>query len=80
MEASLATRARLTTLLPDKYPGQTIVFSALVASVDPNVTISYGKRWTVSIAAGYFRTFSYKGSRQFGRQTFTAGVSFGYRR
>ena len=71
---------QLTTLLPDKYPGQTIVFSALVASVDPSVTISYGKRWAVSIAAGYFRTFSYKRSSQFGRQTVRGGVSIEYRR
>jgi len=80
MEASPAMRARLTTLLPDKYPGQTIVFSALVASVDPSVTISYGKRWAASIAAGYFRTFSYKRSSQFGRQTVRGGVSIEYRR
>jgi hypothetical protein len=79
IEASPASRARLTTLLPDKYPGQTIVFSALIASVDPSVTISYGRHWPVSVTAGYFRTFSYTHSSQFVRDSVQAGVSVGYR-
>jgi len=59
--------ARLTTLLPDKYPGRTIVFTALVMSVEPNVTAAFGRRWPITISAGYNSTLSYLESRQFVR-------------
>jgi hypothetical protein len=80
IEASPASRARLTTLLPDKYPGQSIVFSALVASLDPRFTIGYGRHWPVSVTAGYFRTLRYTGSSQLIREAASVGVSFGYSR
>lgn len=73
-----ATRATLTTLLPDKYPGQTIVFSALVFGVDPGFTITRGNRWPVRFSAGYSRTFSYVKSRQFERNAATVGIGFGW--
>lgn len=72
--------ARLTTLLPDKYPGQTIIFSALVAGVEPSLTISYGRHWPISVTAGYFRTFSYKHSSQFVREAARIEVGAGWRK
>jgi hypothetical protein len=80
IEASPAARARLTTLLPDKYPGQAIVFAALVAGVDPSVTLSYGRHWPVSLTAGYFRTFSYTHSSQFVRDSARLEVGMGWSR
>lgn len=70
---------RLTILLPDKYPGRTIVFNALYASVDPRLTVAIGRRWPVTLSAGYTRTFSYVRSRQFIRSAATIGVSIGWR-
>jgi hypothetical protein len=80
LDASPTLRARLTTLLPDKYPGQTIVFSALVAGVNPNFTMSYGSRWPVSMTARYERTFSYKHSSQFVRNAASVDIGLGWSR
>lgn len=65
---------RLTTLLPDKYPGRTIVFSALVMSVEPKATIELGRRRAITISAGYNRTLSYLKSLQFVRKAANIGV------
>jgi hypothetical protein len=78
VEASPATQARLTTLLPDKYPGQNIVFSGVAVTVDPSFTIAYGRRWPVSVTAGYFHSFNYSHSSQFVRKAASVGLSVGY--
>jgi hypothetical protein len=70
--------ARLTTLLPDKYPGRTIVFSALVMSAEPKLIVEIGRRRPITISAGYSSTLSYLKSRQFVRHAVhvAAGVCF----
>lgn len=72
------TNARLTTILPDKYPGQEILFTAVVLTVTPRFTITHGDRWPLSLAIGGTRTFSYVDRRQFERTAATAMVSFGW--
>jgi hypothetical protein len=69
---------RLTTLLPDKYPGRTIVFSAVVMSAEPKIMVELGPSRRITISSGYNRTLSYLKSRQFVRQAlyFSAGVCF----
>ena len=70
--------ARLTTLLPDKYPGRTIVFSALAVSLEPHVQLVLGHARPITILLGYNRTLSYLKSREFVRQAIkiSAGVGF----
>ena len=62
-----AMTGRLTTLLPDKYPGQAIVFSALAISADPKVTFNPAKL-PITLSVAYNGTLSYLKSRQFVRQ------------
>ena len=70
---------RLSIELPDKYPGQTLVFNAIFAAVEPAVTVAAGNRWPIAVRIGYARTFSYGGSRQFLRNAVTVGASVGWR-
>jgi hypothetical protein len=74
------SRARLTTRLPDKYPGQDIVFSAIVMTLQPAFVLSYGDRWPISVTAGYTRTFSYVKSHQLERSPAAVGVGLGWSR
>ena len=76
VEVALAptTNARLTTLLPDKYPGQEILFTAVVFTLAPRVTVSYGERWPVVLSVGGIRTFSYQDSQQFERTAASIGI------
>jgi hypothetical protein len=76
-DGSPVTNARLTTLLPDKYPGRTIVFTAVVGMLSPHVSVTYGSRWPVTVSAGYTRTFSYLHSRQFRRDAVRVGLGIG---
>lgn len=78
VEMAPTTLARLTTILPDKYPGQEIVFSALVFTLSPTLTVSRGERWPVSLSLGFTRTFSYVSSRQFERNALAVGVGVGF--
>lgn len=72
------TNARLTTVLPDKYPGREILFNAIVFTVNPALTVSHGERWPLSLSVGYNRTFSYFRSREFQRNAVNVGVGIGY--
>lgn len=78
VSGSPATNARLTTLLPDKYPGQTIVFTAIVGAVSPSFSATYGNKWPLTFSAGYTRTFSYLKSRQFERKAARLGFEIGF--
>jgi hypothetical protein len=77
--AAPIANGRLSIELPDKYPGRTLVFNAIFASVEPAVTVAAGDRWPVAIRIGYARTFGYAGSRQFLRSAATIGASVGWR-
>jgi hypothetical protein len=73
------TNGRLTILLPEKYPGQTIVFNAFYASVEPRLTVAIGQRWPIILDVGYDCTYSYARSHQFVRSAMMVGVSVGWR-
>jgi hypothetical protein len=77
---SPTTNARLTTILPDKYPGREILFTAIVFTLAPRVTIAYGERWPIELSVGGIRTFSYQNSRQFERTAASVSVGIGWTR
>jgi len=78
LDIAPTTNARLTTRLPDKYPGRDIVFTAIAATINPTVTVTRRSRWPLSAVVGYTRTFSYGESRQFSRNALAAGVCVGW--
>jgi hypothetical protein len=70
--------ARLTTILPDKYPGQAIVFDAKVLGAGGRIRIvRQAKRWPVEAAVHYGRTWSYATARQFSRDALQASIGVG---
>lgn len=73
-DVSPATIARLTTLLPLKYPGREIVFSAVVLTLNPALTITRSARWPVAVSLASTQTFSYDDARRFKRRAITASI------
>lgn len=67
--------ARLTTILPDKYPGQDIVFLSKGLSLSPSVVASWRRaRWAVDLSIAYSTTWNYNTSDQFHRSTAATGI------
>jgi hypothetical protein len=79
-EVSPLIWARLTTILPDKYPGQQIVFDAKSLGADGRVGLTWRKRWPIALAVSYGRTWSYNASRQFSRSALQGSVGIGFER
>lgn len=79
VDAAPTTLARLTTILPIKYPGREIVFSALVLTINPSLTIERGERWPIAFTISAARTMSYAESRRFDRRAVTAAIAVGRR-
>ena len=78
VEGAPALVARLTTRLPDKYPGRDIVFVALGGSAALRVGIAgTWRRWTVEASADGERAWSYLGGREFGRTGLGASARAG---
>lgn len=77
LDASPSTVARLTTILPLKYPGREIVFSALVLTLCPALTLSRDMRVPVTMSIASTQTFSYDDARRFKRRAVTASVAVG---
>jgi hypothetical protein len=77
VNASPVMQARLTTILPFKYPGREIVFAAPVLAINPMLTLDRGDRWPVSVVIAATRTLSYTDARRFHRHAVTASVSVG---
>jgi hypothetical protein len=70
--------ARLTTILPEKYPGQDIVFQATVGAANARIELARQKgRWPLLVTAGYGRSWSYQSANQFSRNTLQVGVRLG---
>ena len=70
--------ASLTTVLPEKYPGQDIVFQARAAGLTTRLELARRRtRWPVAVALGYGRTWSYSPASRFGRDTLQFGVRLG---
>lgn len=71
--------ARLTTILPDKYPGQDIVFDAKVIGAGGRLQLVRDKgRWPIVLAMHYGRTWSYASARQFSRDSLQGSVRIGF--
>ena len=69
-DVSPLTLARLTTILPVKYPGREIVFQAPVLALTGRVELVWRRwRWPVVFMLNHGRTWSYDSSNQFKRDT-----------
>jgi len=80
-DVSPITNARLTTILPEKYPGQEIVFEATVAAVTGRMQLDWQRAaWPVTITFSYGRTFNYQSASQFSRDALQVGVRVGLNR
>ena len=80
VDAAPLTAARLTTILPFKYPGREILFAAPVLTLNPSVTIGRGGRWPVALAITATRTFSYMNSRQYHHRVVSVSLAVGRNR
>jgi hypothetical protein len=70
-----ATLAHLTTLLPDKYPDQPIVFVAKAVSLEALADLAYaGGRTSWHIVLAYSGAWDYSSSSAFTRGGYQAGV------
>jgi len=74
VNASPIVQARLTTILPFKYPGREIVFAAPVFAINPMASAERGDQWRLSIVIAATRTLSYSDARRFNRRAITASV------
>jgi hypothetical protein len=77
LDAAPTTYARLTTILPIKYPGREIVFSAPVLTLNPSLEIARGARWPLTVTVSVTQTFSYTDARRFHRRAVVAGIRLG---
>ena len=78
VSAAPATLARLTTILPDKYPGRDIVFWASGFEVAGRLALVRNGRWPLEASIDAGRTFPYRSSARFTRNSLgvTIGVGF----
>lgn len=77
LDVSPSTIARLTTILPLKYPGREIVFSAVVMTLNPALTISREMRIPLTLSVASTQTFSYDDARRFKRRAISLAVGVG---
>ena len=74
-DASPVTLARLTTILPLKYPGRELLFQAKVLALTGRVELVWRQwRWPVVFMLNHGRTWSYRSSGQFSRNTLQFAV------
>jgi hypothetical protein len=78
-DVSPITVAKLTTILPEKYPGQEIVFQARVAALTTRMQLAWRReRWPLIFTLNYGHTWSYQSSNQFSRNMLQGGVRLGF--
>ncbi|MBY0493263.1 MAG: hypothetical protein K2Y23_03510 [Cyanobacteria bacterium] len=77
VDAAPLTGARLTTILPFKYPGREIVFAAPVLTINPSVRMGREGRWPIALAVSATRTFSYSSARRFHHRVVSASITVG---
>ena len=70
--------ARLITKLPDKYPGQDIIFDAKAIGVGAGIQIVRQRGWPVALTVRYGQTWGYRAARQFRRDNLAAAVRIGF--
>ena len=77
-EISPTTLARLSVELPDKYPGQDLVFLAKVVATSARVAlVRAGERWPFEIAMQVEQTWSYRSTAQLSRSAQSVALSVG---
>jgi hypothetical protein len=69
--------ARLITKLPDKYPGQDIIFDAKAIGVEGGIEITRQRGWPIALSLHYGQTWGYRGARQYRRDSLAAAVRIG---
>jgi hypothetical protein len=80
-DASPATLARLTTLLPDKYPNDPVVFVAKAFAVDVTTRFDYCRgRVCAGAHASFNGAWKYASDASFHRQAWAVGAHATYRR
>lgn len=78
VDLSPATLARLSVKLPDKYPGQDLVFLAKVMTSSARIAlVRAGARWPFEIVVQAERTWSYLPTAQLSRSTQAVALSVG---
>ncbi len=77
VELSPLILAQLTTILPDKYPGQHIVFNAKAVAVRGGIELVRQKGVPVGVSLDYGQTWGYRSARQYRCDTLVAGVRLG---
>ena len=80
VDVAPAVLARLNTLLPEKYPGQDIVFWATGFELAGRAAIVRDGRWPIEASVDLGRTFSYRSSARFIRDSFGVSMTVGFAR
>ena len=79
-EISPMTLARLSVQLPEKYPGQDLVFFATVFASSARVAlVRAADRWPIEIAVQVERTWSYRSTERLSRSAQSVALSAGRR-
>jgi hypothetical protein len=79
-DVSPVVLARLTTILPEKYPGQEILFQAKAAALAARLEFVHDTtHWPVGLSVRYGRTWSYRASSQFSRDALDAVLTIRFR-
>ena len=77
-DVSPMTLARLSVQLPEKYPGQDLVFVAKVCVATARVAlVRAGERWPIEVALQVERTWSYRSTDQLSRSAQSVVLSAG---
>ena len=78
-EAAPTTIGRLLVQLPDKYPGQDLIFVATVAAASGRIALArHLDRWIVGLSADAGTTRSYRSTASLSRNTLGARISVGH--
>jgi len=76
-DVSPASVGRLAIQLPEKYPGQTLVYGAKAFGASTRVTLARGGRWPVEVSVDAGRLWSYGSSNVVSRDQLGVSVSAG---
>jgi hypothetical protein len=76
-EVSPLILGRLTTQLPDKYPGQNIIFDAKSVGVGGGIQVVRRRGWPIELTLHYGQTWGYHAARQFRGDSLAAAVRVG---
>jgi hypothetical protein len=77
-EVSPLIFARLVTRLPDKYPGQDIIFDAKSFGVGAGLQLVHEQRFPLTISLQYRQAWGYRAARQYRRDSVLASVGLGF--